>query len=106
MLSPICRRLRQVHDDQDGAVLLIVVFALLAMAGMLVLVFDLGSMLSTRRTAVKAADAAALAAAQSCFDGDAAGASVAAQQLGLANMDDSGASLSGTTSTIIAPPRW
>jgi Flp pilus assembly protein TadG len=102
MLSPICRRLRKVHDDQDGAVLLIVVFALLATAGMLVLVFDLGSMLSTRRTAVKAADAAALAAAQSCFDGDAAGASVAAQQLGLANMDDSGASLSGTTSTIIA----
>ena len=101
MLSPICRRLRRVHDDEGGAVLLIVTFALLAMAGMLVLVFDLGSLVSTRRTAVKAADAAALAAAQSCFDGDAAGAPVAAQQLGLANMDDSGASLSGTTATII-----
>lgn len=102
MLSLISRRLRRVHDDEGGAVLLIVVFALLALGGMLVLVFDLGSLLSTRRTAVKAADAAALAAAQSCFDGDAAGASVAAEQVGLANVQDAGASLSGTTSTIVA----
>ena len=99
-LSP--RRLRRVHEDEGGAVLLIVVLALLALGGMLVLVFDLGSLVSTRRTSVKAADAAALAAAQSCFDGDAAGAPVAAQQVGLANMQDSGASLSGTTFTIIA----
>jgi Flp pilus assembly protein TadG len=102
MLPLISRRVRLLHDDEGGAVLLIVAIALLAVAGMLVLVVDLGSLVSTRRTAVKAADAAALAAAQSCFDGDAAGAPVAAQQLGLANMDNSGASLSGTTSTIIA----
>jgi Flp pilus assembly protein TadG len=102
MLSMICRRLHRVREDQDGAVLLIVAVALLAVAGMLVLVFDLGSLVSTRRTAIKGADAAALAAAQSCFDGDAAGAPIAAQQLGLANLDDSGASLSGSTSTIIA----
>ena len=102
MLSLTRRSLRRVHDDEGGAVLLLVVLALVAVVGMLVLVFDLGSLVSTRRTAVKAADAAALAAAQSCFDGDAAGAPVAAQQLGLANMQDSGTSLSGTTSTIIA----
>jgi len=102
MLRLTCRRLRRVHDDEGGAVLLIVPFVLLALVGMLVLVFDLGSLVSTRRTAVKAADAAALAAAQSCFDGDPAEAAVAAQQLGLANMQDSGTSLSGTTSTIIA----
>ena len=101
MFSLIGRRLRRVHEDEGGAVLLIVAFALLALAGMLVLVFDLGSLLSTRRTAVKAADAAALAAAQSCFDGDAAGAPVAAQQVGQANTQDSGASLSGTTFSII-----
>ena len=102
MLSLTRRKLRRVHDDEGGAVLLIVALALVAVVGMLVLVFDLGSLVSTRRTAVKAADAAALAAAQSCFDGDAAGAPVAAQQLALANMQDSGTSLSGTTSTIIA----
>jgi Flp pilus assembly protein TadG len=102
MFSLTRRSLRRVHDDEGGAVLLIVALALVAVVGMLVLVFDLGSLVSTRRTAVKAADAAALAAAQSCFDGDAAGAPVAAQQLGLVNMQDSGTSLSGTTSTIIA----
>jgi Predicted membrane protein len=102
MLPPTRRRLRRFHDDEDGAVLLIVVFALVAVVGMLVLVVDLGSLVSTRRAAVTAADAAALAAAQSCFDGDAAGAPVAAQQLGLANLENSGTSLSGTTSTIIA----
>ena len=99
-MSRVIRRLRRIHADEGGAVLLIVVFALLALVGMLALVFDLGSLASTRRTAVKAADAAALAAAQSCFDGDAAGAPVAAQQVGLANMQDSGAALSGSTSTI------
>lgn len=102
MLLPTCRRLRRVHDNEGGAVLPIVAFALLAVVGMLVLVFDLGSLVSTRRTAVKAVDAAALAAAQSCFDGDAAGAPVAAQDVGLANMQDSGTSLSGTEFTIIA----
>lgn len=102
MFSQIGRRFRRVHRDEGGAVLLIVALTLLFLVGMLTLVFDLGSLVSTRRTAVKAADAAALAAAQSCFDGNAAGAPVAAQQLGLANMADSGANLSGTTSTIIA----
>jgi Flp pilus assembly protein TadG len=102
MVSLTPRRLHRVHDDEGGAVLLIVALALVTLVGMLVLVFDLGSLVSTRRAAVNAADAAALAAAQSCFDGDAAGAPVAAQQLGLANMQNSGTSLSGTTSTIIA----
>jgi hypothetical protein len=107
-MSRVIRRLRRIHADEGGAVLLIVVFALLALVGMLALVFDLGSLASTRRTAVKAADAAALAAAQSCFDGDAAGAPVAAQQVGLANMQDSGAALSAEATAawgmVVGPP--
>ncbi|HEX6330553.1 MAG TPA: pilus assembly protein TadG-related protein [Actinomycetota bacterium] len=102
MSSLIGRRFRRVHEDEGGAVLLIVAFTLVALIGMLALVFDLGSLVSTRRTAVKAADAAALAAAQSCFDGDAAGAPLAAERIGFANMEDSGTNLSGTTSTIVA----
>ena len=51
---------------EDGAVLVIVVLSLLAMFGMMVLVVDVGSLLYARRELVNAADAAALAAAQSC----------------------------------------
>ncbi len=102
MSSLIGRRFRRLREDEGGAVLLVVALTLAALVGMLALVFDLGSLVSTRRTAVKAADAAALAAAQSCFDGDSAGAPVVAERIGLANMEDSGTSLSGTTSTIVA----
>ena len=97
MLPPNRRRLHRVHDDEGGAVLLIVAFVLVAVVGMAVLVFDLGSLVSTRRAAVTAADAAALAAAQSCFDGDAAGAPAVARRLGHGNLENSGTSLSGTT---------
>ncbi|HEX6844772.1 MAG TPA: pilus assembly protein TadG-related protein [Actinomycetota bacterium] len=60
-------RLWPVRDDrEDGAVLVIVVLSLVALIGMLVLVVDVGSVLFARRQLVNGADAAALAAAQSC----------------------------------------
>jgi hypothetical protein len=54
------------RPHEDGAVLVIVVLSLMALFGMMVLVVDVGSVLFSRRAMVNAADAAALAAAQSC----------------------------------------
>jgi hypothetical protein len=57
------------HDGrhgEDGAVLIILVLSLMAIFGMMVLVVDVGSLLFVRRALVNAADASALAAAQSC----------------------------------------
>lgn len=51
---------------EEGAVLIIVTLSLLALFGMMILVVDVGSLLYTRRAMVNAADASALAAAQSC----------------------------------------
>lgn len=58
--------LRRGPNDESGAVLVILVLSLMAMFGMMVLVVDVGSLLFARRAMVNAADAAALAAAQSC----------------------------------------
>jgi Putative Flp pilus-assembly TadE/G-like len=57
---------RRTPQGEEGAVLIIVVLSLIALFGMMVLVVDVGSLLYTRRALVNAADAAALAAAQSC----------------------------------------
>jgi hypothetical protein len=57
---------RRARDDERGATLIIVTLSLLALFGMMILVVDVGSLLFTRRAIVNAADAAALAAAQSC----------------------------------------
>lgn len=57
---------RRAMNDQGGATLIIVTLSLLALFGMMVLVVDVGSLLFVRRELVNAADAAALAAAQSC----------------------------------------
>jgi hypothetical protein len=54
------------RHGEKGAVLIIVTLSLLALFGMMVLVVDVGSLLFTRRALVNSADAAALAAAQSC----------------------------------------
>ena len=56
----------EAHGDESGAVLIIVTLSLLALFGMMVLVVDVGSVLYVRRALVNSADAAALAAAQSC----------------------------------------
>lgn len=66
------------RGGESGATLVIVTLSLLALFGMMVLVVDVGSLLFTRRGLVNAADAAALAAAQSC--GQAEGQGVATVQ--------------------------
>jgi Flp pilus assembly protein TadG len=58
--------LRRAPNGEAGATLIIVTLCLLALFGMMVLVVDVGSVLFVRRALVNAADAAALAAAQSC----------------------------------------
>ena len=60
------RIFRRAAADEEGAVLVIITLSLIALFGMMVLVVDVGSLLFTRRALVNAADAAALAAAQSC----------------------------------------
>jgi hypothetical protein len=64
-----------------------VAFSLVALLGMLVLVVDLGGMLTLRRRMVQASDAGALAAAQSCAAGNSAEAAGKADQFALANAD-------------------
>jgi hypothetical protein len=54
------------HGREDGAVLVIVVLVIVALFGMVTLAVDVGALLVKRRQLVTAADAAALAAAQSC----------------------------------------
>lgn len=59
-------RVTRARGDEDGAVLVIVALLMVAFVGMLALVVDIGGLLSARRELVRAADAAALAAAQDC----------------------------------------
>lgn len=69
------RRLpRKSLGDQSGAVLIIITLSLLGLFGMMILVVDVGSVLFARRAMVNAADAAALAAAQSCGQAEGQGA--------------------------------
>ncbi|MBI4730364.1 MAG: hypothetical protein HY775_12845 [Acidobacteria bacterium] len=56
--------------DERGATIIFVALALMAIMGMVVMTVDVGALLSTRRRLVRASDAAALAAAQSCAAGD------------------------------------
>jgi Flp pilus assembly protein TadG len=57
-------------NDERGVSLIITAIALVAIFAMVVLVIDAGSLLVKRRAMVKASDAAALAAAQSCVRED------------------------------------
>jgi len=59
-------RVRVHPSDEQGATMVIVVLSLIAMIGMIVLTVDVGQLLFRRRAMVNGADAAALAAAQSC----------------------------------------
>ena len=86
------RIFRRAAADEEGAVLVIITLSLIALFGMMVLVVDVGSLLFTRRALVNAADAAALAAAQSCGQKEGIGAANAqANQYTVANQ--SGASV-------------
>jgi hypothetical protein len=86
------RIFRRAAADEEGAVLVIITLSLIALFGMMVLVVDVGSLLYTRRALVNAADAAALAAAQSCGQKEGIGtANAQANQYTVANQ--SGASV-------------
>jgi len=54
------------HRDEGGAVVLMLAILLVVMFGILVLTVDLGGTVGRKRGMVRAADAAALAAAQAC----------------------------------------
>jgi Flp pilus assembly protein TadG len=58
--------LSRLRDEEQGAVLAIVVITLIVLIGMLVLTFDLGRGVALKRNMVNAADSAALAAAREC----------------------------------------
>jgi len=86
------RIFRRAKQGEEGAVLVIVTLSLIALFGMMVLVVDVGSVLFARRAMVNAADAAALAAAQSCGKQEGQGeATIQAESYAVANQ--SGAEL-------------
>lgn len=68
----------RLQREEQGAVALIVALGLTVLIGMLMLTADLGRMVGIRREMVRAADAAALAAAQECAFGNGSGAARAA----------------------------
>jgi len=86
------RLLVRLHRDEDGAVLAIVVLSLIAIFGMAVLTVDVGALMTARRAMVNGADAAALAAAQSCITQDQSPAGVAQD---LAGQNAAAASVQG-----------
>ncbi|HZD18740.1 MAG TPA: pilus assembly protein TadG-related protein, partial [Actinomycetota bacterium] len=76
---------------EDGAAILIVVLAIVAIFGMVVLTVDVGGLMWKRRMMVRASDAAALAAAQSCALTDAGEVALApsrADQYATSNVSD------------------
>ena len=83
-------RVRRPRDfsDESGVTIVIVALALLALCGMLVLVIDVGGLLTLRRQMVTAADSAALAAAQSCAEDQPAEASDQADLLATQNQPE------------------
>lgn len=78
----------RVMRDERGATIVIVTLALAAFIGMTVLVIDVGGLLTLRRRMVLTADAAALAAAQSCGLDQAFDAQPQADALATANQAD------------------
>lgn len=80
------RMTRVIHSDERGATVALVAICLLAFMGMVVLVVDVGGLLTLRRRLVTSADSAALAAAQSCAKMDPAEAPLKADELATANV--------------------
>ncbi|MGH2756929.1 MAG: pilus assembly protein TadG-related protein [Actinomycetota bacterium] len=82
------RMMRLLRDDERGATIALVAICLMAFMGMVVLVVDVGGLLTLRRRLVTAADSAALAAAQSCAKMNAVEAPGQADDLATANVSD------------------
>lgn len=109
------RRGRPALDDEAGVAVLIVTLALLAICGMLVLVVDVGGLLTLRRRMVTASDSAALAAAQSCAEEQPTEAADQADLLATRNQADAtrqdlqttncGTSSSGRASVTYSAPK-
>jgi hypothetical protein len=78
----------RLHDDERGATIALVAICLMAFMGMVVLVVDVGGLLTLRRRLVTAADSATLAAAQSCAKMNAVEAPGKADELATANVTD------------------
>ena len=78
----------RMRGDERGATIVVVTLALAAFMGMTVLVVDVGGLLTLRRRMVLTADAAALAAAQSCGLDEAFDAPTQADSLATANQSD------------------
>ena len=76
------------RNDERGATIALVAICMMAFMGMVVLVVDVGGLLTLRRRMVTAADSAALAAAQSCAKLVAAEAPGKADELATANVPD------------------
>ena len=62
----VFRRVRERADEESGATLVMFALSLIVLLGMVALVVDGGGMFVAKRRVVAGADAAALAAAQSC----------------------------------------
>ncbi|HYI45851.1 MAG TPA: pilus assembly protein TadG-related protein [Actinomycetota bacterium] len=90
-------RVKNCARDERGATIVLVALAMTALCGMVVLVVDVGGLLTLRRQMVTAADSAALAAAQSCAVNDAAGAAGQADGLATANQADASVTSFDTT---------
>jgi hypothetical protein len=82
------RMMRLLRDDERGATIALVAICLMAFMGMVVLVVDVGGLLTLRRRLVTAADSASLAAAQSCAKMNAVEAPGQADDLATANVSD------------------
>ena len=90
------RVIGRLRREERGAVLVMVALALVVLLGMLALTVDLGRMVAIKRQMVRAADAAALAAAQECAFGNGSAAAQAAA-LGLARQNRPEVSITGFT---------
>src|SRR3989337_1904714 len=75
------RMMSSFRNDERGATIALVAICMMAFMGMVVLVVDVGGLLTLRRRMVTAADSAALAAAQSCAKMNAAEAPGQADEL-------------------------
>ena len=108
-------RRRREFSEESGVTIVIVTMAMMAICGMLALVVDVGGLLTLRRQMVTAADAAALAAAQSCAEEQPGEASTQATLLATSNQaaatqqsfsaTNCGASASGTVSVEYSAPK-
>ncbi|MEX1047517.1 MAG: pilus assembly protein TadG-related protein [Actinomycetota bacterium] len=72
-------------DDERGATIVIVALLLVVIFGMVVLVVDVGGLVTLRAEMIRASDSGALAAAQSCGTGESGNAPTNADEFAISN---------------------